>query len=306
MESEEDRPDPHQVRLVKELHREMADRRIVINSKNKKKKKRRNLTVQVTHNLGNTSSSSDCAHTRQDPLRSKSLTRTNPRTSSNQNSPSSDSEISELGEDKKQKAALFLNKNKIAEARVTTTEGKLADFNQRLAQRRDKLEELHQKLKQRKERLLEREEKLREFEKAVLEKEKLIKTKTETLQEKDRKLNEQLAQLGIFETRVNTKETDVAVKEKAAGVKMGDNNAYEKMAAKTVPFPMPVLKPILSTVERRNNKQRPNNEQSKRISWADSAISSQSPSSNSSDDDVAMCNLSVSQRLKRFENRQFL
>jgi len=99
MESEEDRPDPHQVRLVKELHREMADRRIVINSKNKKKKKRRNLTVQVTHNLGNTSSSSDCAHT--DPLRSKSLTRTNPRTSSNQNSPSSDSEISELGEGKK-------------------------------------------------------------------------------------------------------------------------------------------------------------------------------------------------------------
>jgi len=182
----------------------------------------------------------------------------------------------------------------------------LADFNQRLTQRRDKLEELHQKLKQRKERLLERQEKLREFEKSVLEMEKLIKTKTETLQEKDRKLNEQLAQLGIFETLVNTKETDVAVKEKAAGVKMGDNNAYEKTAAKTVPFPMPVLKPILSTVERRNNKQRPNNEQSKRISWADSAISSQSPSSNSSDDDVAMCNLSVSQRLKRFENRQFL
>lgn len=49
----------------------------------------------------------------------------------------------------------------MAEARVSTTEGKLHDFNARLAQRKNKLEELHQKLKQRKERLLEREERLR-------------------------------------------------------------------------------------------------------------------------------------------------
>lgn len=39
MESDEDQPDPAQMRLVKELHREMADRRIVVNCKNKKKKK---------------------------------------------------------------------------------------------------------------------------------------------------------------------------------------------------------------------------------------------------------------------------
>ena len=46
MESDEDRPDPDQVRLVKELHREMADRRIVINSKNRKNQQ---LTILMGH-----------------------------------------------------------------------------------------------------------------------------------------------------------------------------------------------------------------------------------------------------------------
>lgn len=298
MESDEDQPDPAQMRLVKELHREMADRRIVVNCKNKKKKKRRNLTVQVV-NHGNSSSGSDSNHNRGIvPRRSRSMTRSDAimkygRSSrvADGNQASSDSEISELGEDKQQ-AELFCNKNKMAEARVSTTEGKLHDFNARLAQRKNKLEELHQKLKQRKERLLEREERLRDFERTVLEKEKAIKTKNDELQEKDRKLNEQMSQLGIFEALVNTKGTEVANKEKSFGVKLGPNNSYERCPK----FP----KPILSTVDRRNK------DQSKRISWADSAISSQSPSSNSSDDDVAMCNLSVSQRLKRFENRQLL
>lgn len=298
MESDEDRPDPDQVRLVKELHREMADRRIVINTKSekRKKKKRRNLTVQVV-NHGNSSSGSDSNNNRAIPRRSRSVSRTDTSRSFGRNirgkeklsNASSDSEISELGEDKQQ-AELFCNKNKMAEARVTTTESKLQDFNARLAQRRDKLEELHQKLKLRKERLLEREERLREFEKSVLEKENAIKQKSEVLREKDKKLNEQMAQLGIFEALVNTKGTEVENKEKSFGVRLGPNNNYEKCPK----FP----KPILST-----NR---NKDQSKRISWADSAISSQSPSSNSSDDDIAMCNLSVSQRLKRFENRQLL
>jgi len=57
-------------------------------------------------------------------------------------------------------------------------------------------------------------------------------------------------------------------------------------------------KPILQSAEKRAK------DQNKRISWADSAISSQSPSSNSSDDDVS--NLSVRARLKRFETRTLL
>merc|ERR1712037_420966 len=63
-------------------------------------------------------------------------------------------------------------------------------------------------------------------------------------------------------------------------------------------IPKPIPKPILQSAERRAK------DQNKRISWADSAISSQSPSSNSSDDDVS--NLSVRARLKRFESRTLL
>jgi len=94
-----------------------------------------------------------------------------------------------------------------------------------------------------------------------MEKENAIKQKSENLREKDKKLNEQMTQLGIFEALVNTKGTEVENKEKSFGVRLGRNNNYEKLP-----------KPILST-----NR---NKDQSKRISWADSAISSQSPSSN--------------------------
>ena len=61
MDEDEDRPDPAQMNLVKLLHREMADRQIVIHSKTKKKKKRRNLTSQLekTSTNQNTSSGSD-------------------------------------------------------------------------------------------------------------------------------------------------------------------------------------------------------------------------------------------------------
>ena len=53
----------------------------------------------------------------------------------------------------------------MAEARVANTEGKLADYNQKLNKRTEKLNELHIKLKLRKDKMIEREERLRQFEK---------------------------------------------------------------------------------------------------------------------------------------------
>ena len=56
----------------------------------------------------------------------------------------------------------------MAEARVTNTEGKLADYNQKLNKRTEKLNELHIKLKLRKDKMMEREERLRQFEKGEI------------------------------------------------------------------------------------------------------------------------------------------
>ena len=39
-ESDSDKPDENQIELVKKLHREMADRRIIVNMKNKIKNKK--------------------------------------------------------------------------------------------------------------------------------------------------------------------------------------------------------------------------------------------------------------------------
>ena len=39
-ESDSDKPDENQIELVKKLHREMADRRIIVNMKNKVKNKK--------------------------------------------------------------------------------------------------------------------------------------------------------------------------------------------------------------------------------------------------------------------------
>lgn len=327
MDSDDEKPDPRQIQKIKELHREMADRRIVIHCKNKKKKKRgevrrsRSLTRADGNAIPNVFG------------RSKGLSK------SIVSSASSDSEISELG-DHKIKATLSSNRTRMTEARVTNTETKLHDFNSRLSQRKNKLEELHQKLKLRKDRLIEREEKLREFERTVTEKENLIKAKTEELRKKDQELNQKLAELDNFESQVIAKSEKLALKTKnqtQIGLLKNELSAVPntpqgptgiRAAPRVVSLPvspqnrvvsspasshnnvgvhknqatsnkLPVLKPIISVDKK--EKPEPLN---RKISWADSAISSQSPSSNSSDDDII--SLPVSQRLKRFENRQLL
>merc|ERR1711970_1091913 len=88
-------------------------------------------------------------------------------------------------DDVKQKVELSSTRNKMAEARVTNTEGKLADYNQKLNKRTEKLNELHIKLKLRKDKMMEREERLRQFEKALVEKELQIKQRNDSLRKKE-------------------------------------------------------------------------------------------------------------------------
>ena len=78
-------------------------------------------------------------------------------------------------------------------------------------------------------------------------------------------LNDQMAQLGILEASVNSKSDIVSTKSQVV-------NKFESNVS-TKPVIKPSPKPILSRSDR-------NKDPSKRISWADSAISSQSPSSN--------------------------
>ena len=70
-----------------------------------------------------------------------------------------------------------------------------------------------------------------------------------------------MAQLGLLEASVNSK----------SDILTTNSQVVNKLETKSVNKPSP--KPILSRADR-------NKDPSKRISWADSAISSQSPSSN--------------------------
>jgi len=372
MDSDDEKPAESQIQLVKALHKEMVDRRIVLTtvaSKRKKKTKRsRNLTATLilpTSNSNSSSGSEACSKTTRAKLRSRSATRDDSYLTTRWNSigltASSDSEVSFMDEDKKEKSSATtiasVTKNQLAAARVSSTEIKLQNFSQKLSQRREKLEELHGKLKTRKENLVEKEKKLRDFEKSVQEKENLIKTKMAAIKARDDKLNAELKRLEKLETDLDSKQKIVTTKQFTVAktvTKPSQNQSPKPQVLKPVvvkpqpqPQPQPqtktttnsvtnltpatpksgskivnlnkiqidpknpttktptqittakpIPKPILQSAERRAK------DQNKRISWADSAISSQSPSSNSSDDDVS--NLSVRARLKRFETRTLL
>ncbi|CBY33819.1 unnamed protein product [Oikopleura dioica] len=359
MDSDDEKPAESQIQLVKALHKEMVDRRIVLTtiaSKRKKKTKRsRNLTATLILPTSNSSSGSEAgSKTTRAKLRSRSATRDDSFLTTRWNSigltASSDSEVSFMDEDKKEKSSATtiasVTKNQLAAARVSSTEIKLQTFSQKLSQRREKLEELHGKLKIRKENLVEKEKKLRDFEKSVQEKENLIKSKMAAIKARDDKLNAELKRLEKQEADLDSKQKIVATKQ-AQVAKASQNQSSKTQILKPVlQKPQPPIKtttnivtasptpksgskivnlnkiqiepktnaattkiqaqkrnenlpkPILQSAEKRAK------DQNKRISWADSAISSQSPSSNSSDDDVS--NLSVRARLKRFETRTLL
>jgi len=313
-ESDSDKPDENQIELVKKLHREMADRRIIVNMKNKikNKKRNRNLTSQIYQSQiqQSTSSGSDPDQKATLSRRTKSLPRSNRgktkevlNTQKPNEYDSSDStdEYSLGSDDLKQKAELNSVRNQMAVARVTNTESKLAEFNSKLNQRKDKLEELHIKLKIRKERLIEREERLRIFEKVIAEKESQIKRRNDSLMKKETDL-ETFAKVLTgkenlmydYEKSLNDRAKNLEYKEKQYGVQVGQTGGYEKCHKMS---PKPILsmeqKPKIKKIEQ------------KRISWADSAISSSassgSPSENTSSDDDSIHKMSVSQRLKRFE-----
>lgn len=317
-ESDSERPDNGQMELVKKLHKEMADRRIIVNMKTKfKVKKRRNLTSQVYLQTASPSSSGsdpDQNATRNGvkARRSRSLSRPKAKEKELQTkgyeSDSTD-EYSIGSDDVKQKVELSCTRNKMAEARVANTEGKLADYNQKLNKRTEKLNELHIKLKLRKDKMLEREERLRQFEKALVEKELQVKQRNDQLRKKEidletfsKVIKGKEVLMTDYEKSLNERANVLYEKEKTYGVQLGQNGVYEKTAS-SVPIynnPQPMHqrspKPILSTNERSSSK--------KRISWADSAISSSgSPTQDTSSDDDSIHRLSVSARLKRFENR---
>jgi len=319
-ESDSERPDHGQMELVKKLHKEMADRRIIVNMKTKfKVKKRRNLTSQVYLQTAPSSSGSDpdqnATRNGVKARRSRSLSRPKAKEkelrTKGYESDSTD-EYSIGSDDVKQKVELSCTRNKMAEARVANTEGKLADYNQKLNKRTEKLNELHIKLKLRKDKMIEREERLRQFEKALVEKELQVKQRNDQLRKKEidletfsKVIKGKEVLMIDYEKSLNERANVLYEKEKAYGVQLGQNGVYEKMtsrAASTAPInnnpqPMPRSpKPILSTNERSSSK--------KRISWADSAISSSgSPTQDTSSDDDSIHRLSVSARLKRFENR---
>ncbi|CAG5110086.1 Oidioi.mRNA.OKI2018_I69.chr2.g4525.t2.cds [Oikopleura dioica] len=377
MDSDDEKPAEKQIQLVKALHKEMVDRRIVLTTvkKKKKTKRARNLTATLTLPTSNSSSGSEggakISRAKRE-LRSRSATRDDSYLTTRWNSigltASSDSELSMMDEDKKEQSSATsiaaVTKNQLAAARVSSTEIKLQTFSQKLTQRKEKLEELHGKLKVKKENLVEKERKLREFEKSVQEKENLIKTKMAAIKAKDDKLNAELKRLEKLESDLSSKQKLVSQKQAAvqnvspapkpaspeipkqvnnqsaplkstpavvvgkqpqtkpqaqaqtkttttsvaaalpkSGSSIVNQNKIQIPAASSKPVSVPLKsiskpKPILQSAERRAK------DQNKRISWADSAISSQSPSSNSSDDDVS--NLSVRARLKRFENRTML
>lgn len=304
-DSDSEKPDRGQVELVKKLHREMADRRIIVNMKTKfKVKKRRNLTSQVYHQPAPSSSGSDPdQNATRNPRRSRSLSRPKKAVQVAKGYESDSTDEYSLGsDDVKQKAELSTTRSKMAEARVSTTEGKLAEFSQKLNHRKEKLEELHIKLKMRKDRLMEREERLRTFEKAIAEKEQHMKQRNDSLRKKEIDLEtfskvligkEQL--MSEYERSLLDRNKSLNAKEQAYGVRIGQSGTYEKTTQqKTLPRSP---KPILATESRSSQK-------TKRISWADSAISSSgSPTQDTSSDDDSIHRLSVSARLKRFENR---
>jgi len=312
-DSDSEKPDSAQVELVKKLHREMADRRIIVNMKTKLKlKKRRNLTSQVYLQAApSTSSGSDpdqkaIRNEARSARRSRSLSRPKAEKQRTKGYESDSTDEYSIGsDDVKQKVELTCTRNKMAEARVANTEGKLADYSQKLNKRTEKLNELHIKLKLRKDKMMEREERLRQFEKALAEKELQIKQRNESLRKKEVDLEtfskvisgkEALikgreAQMAEYEKHLDQRANILYEKEKTYGVQI-QNGVYEK-ASKPAVMPR---KPILTT-ERSTSK-------SKRISWADSAISSSgSPTQDTSSDDDSIHRLSVSARLKRFENR---
>lgn len=236
----------------------------------------------------------------ENPRRSKSLSRNSGRNSKKFEKFESDStdEYSIGSDDSKQKAELSSTRNQMAAARLQNTETKLAEFNSKLSQRKDKLEEMHLKLKSRKEKLLEREDRLRQFEKVIMEKEAQMKKKEVDLETFSKVLKGKEGLMFDFENSLNKRATQIDEKEKFYGIHLNSTGIYEK-TTKNSP------KPILSQDNSRKSKKI--HENSKRISWADSAISSSgSPSQDTSSDDDSIHKLSVSQRLKRFENRQLL
>lgn len=230
--------------------------------------------------------------------RSKSLSRQSGRNLKKIEKFESDStdEYSIGSDDSKQKAELTSTRNQMAAARLQNTETKLADFNSKLSQRKDKLEELHLKLKIRKEKLLEREDRLRKFEKVIMEKEAQMKKKEVDLETFSKVLKGKEGLMFDYESSLNHRASKLEEKEKYHSIHINSSGIYEKMEQRP--------KPILNQDSRKMKKIQEN---SKRISWADSAISSSgSPSQDTSSDDDSIHKLSVSQRLKRFENRQLL
>jgi len=328
-DSDSENPDRGQMELVKKLHREMADRRIIVNMKTKfKMKKRRNLTSQVYHlqTAPSTSSGSDPDQNRHDhrtqaaaARRSRSLSRPKAEKQRSKGYESDSTDEYSIGsDDVKQKVELSSTRNKMAEARVTNTEGKLADYNQKLNKRTEKLNELHIKLKLRKDKMMEREERLRQFEKALAEKELQVKQRNDSLRKKEIDLETfsnvikgKETLMADYEQGVNERANALCEKEKTYGVQLSRNGVYEKQASGNSSGTKPAHptshlhhhiqtrspKPILTTADRSASAK-------KRISWADSAISSSgSPTQDTSSDDDSIHRLSVSARLKRFENR---
>lgn len=333
-DSDSEKPDRGQMELVKKLHREMADRRIIVNMKTKfKVKKRRNLTSQVSYlqTAPSTSSGSDPDQNRHDhrtqaaaARRSRSLSRPKAEKQRSKGYESDSTDEYSIGsDDVKQKVELSSTRNKMAEARVINTEGKLADYNQKLNKRTEKLNELHIKLKLRKDKMMEREERLRQFEKALAEKELQIKQRNDSLRKKEIDLETfsnvikgKETLMADFEQGLNERANALCEKEKTYGIQLSQNGVYEKQAninsssSSKPAHPTshshhhhhPQIqtrspKPILTTADRSASAK-------KRISWADSAISSSgSPTQDTSSDDDSIHRLSVSARLKRFENR---
>lgn len=337
-DSDSEKPDRGQMELVKKLHREMADRRIIVNMKTKfKVKKRRNLTSQVSYlqTAPSTSSGSDPDQNRHDhrtqaaaARRSRSLSRPKAEKQRSKGYESDSTDEYSIGsDDVKQKVELSSTRNAMAEARVTNTEGKLADYNQKLNKRTEKLNELHIKLKLRKDKMMEREERLRQFEKALAEKELQIKQRNDSLRKKEIDLETfsnvikgKETLMADYEQGLNERANALCEKEKTYGVQLSQNGVYEKQpnGSSSSSSNKPAHptshsrqthhqqshhiqtrspKPILTTADRSASAK-------KRISWADSAISSSgSPTQDTSSDDDSIHRLSVSARLKRFENR---